>query len=53
MPVADPELREIARKHLLYHKICRKCYARNPISAKKCRRCRSKDLRFKKRELTG
>ncbi|MFQ5818551.1 MAG: 50S ribosomal protein L40e [Candidatus Heimdallarchaeota archaeon] len=52
MPVHDPEKREIARSVLLHVAICRKCYARNPINAKKCRRCRSKRLRRKKTERT-
>ncbi|MGQ4834608.1 MAG: 50S ribosomal protein L40e [Candidatus Asgardarchaeia archaeon] len=49
MPVTDPVKREIAAYHLLNYKICRKCYARNPISATKCRRCKSTRLRLKKR----
>ena len=52
MPVHDPEKREIARAVLLQVTICRKCYARNPIKAKKCRRCRSTRLRRKKTEKT-
>ncbi|MEX2701612.1 MAG: 50S ribosomal protein L40e [Candidatus Baldrarchaeia archaeon] len=52
MPVSDPIKREIAMKHLLYVKICRKCGARNPPSAVKCRRCKSKRLRWKKREAS-
>ena len=53
MPIADPVLRDIARKALLNYKICMKCYARNPISAVKCRRCGSKKLRLKKAKLGG
>ncbi|MCG3218084.1 MAG: 50S ribosomal protein L40e [Candidatus Kariarchaeaceae archaeon] len=49
-PVADPELRELAREHLSNRKICRNCYARNSIRANKCRRCRSTDLRAPRRE---
>ncbi|WP_445870160.1 50S ribosomal protein L40e [Candidatus Jordarchaeum sp.] len=52
MPIGDPDKRRIAAEHLLYVKICRKCYARNPISATKCRRCKSKRLRLKKRQTT-
>ncbi|MFX0162428.1 MAG: 50S ribosomal protein L40e [Candidatus Hodarchaeota archaeon] len=48
MPVVDPEKREIARKALIHSKICRKCYARNPVTATRCRRCRSHRLRMKK-----
>jgi len=51
MPIDDPYKRKIARHHLLMKTVCRKCGALNPIKAKKCRRCRSKDLRLKKREL--
>ncbi len=46
----DPQLIELARRYRLYYKICRRCGARNPITAKKCRRCRSKNLRLKHRE---
>lgn len=53
MPVADPEKREIARKKLLYKKVCMKCYATNPMLAKKCRKCGSKRLRYKNREAKG
>lgn len=53
MPVADPEKREIARKKLLDVKICQKCYARNPLNAKKCRKCGSKRLRLKNKEAKG
>lgn len=51
MPVMDPVKRAIAKKHRLHMKICRECGARNAPSASKCRRCRSKNLRWKKREL--
>lgn len=52
MPVADPDKRRIALHHLLYVTICRDCGAKNPFKATKCRRCRGKDLRPKRRELT-
>ena len=52
MPVMDPIKKAIAQKHRLYMKICRECGARNAKSAVKCRKCRSKNLRWKKRELT-
>ena len=51
MPVMDPIKKAIAQKHRLYMKICRECGARNAPSAVKCRKCRSKNLRWKKREL--
>ncbi|MHA1717931.1 MAG: 50S ribosomal protein L40e [Promethearchaeota archaeon] len=50
MPVTDPYLRRVADHYHLYVYICRKCGARNPFRAKKCRRCHSKDLRPKRRE---
>ena len=50
MPVADPEKARIAQQALLYHSYCRKCGAKNPFGAKKCRRCRSKNLRPKRRD---
>ncbi len=51
MPIEDPFKRSIAAKALLNFKICRKCGARNPITATKCRRCRSTNLRLKKTKL--
>jgi large subunit ribosomal protein L40e len=51
MPVMDPIKKAIAQKHRLHMKICRECGARNAASAVKCRKCRSKNLRWKKREL--
>ncbi|MHA2005967.1 MAG: 50S ribosomal protein L40e [Promethearchaeota archaeon] len=52
MPIDDPFKRRIARYHLLEKSVCRKCGALNPIKAKKCRRCFSKDIRLKRRELS-
>ncbi len=43
MPIF-PEVKE----RLLKKKICMKCSARNPWTAKKCRKCGSTDLRPKK-----
>ncbi|MGD8506807.1 MAG: 50S ribosomal protein L40e [Candidatus Bathyarchaeota archaeon] len=51
MPITDPFKKTIAQKHRLYMKICRECGVRNASSATKCRKCRSKNLRWKKREL--
>jgi len=51
MPVDDPDKKLIAMRNLIYFKICRKCGARNALSAKRCRRCRSGNLRFKRREI--
>ena len=39
----------LAQKYRLHYKICRVCGARNPPTAVKCRRCHSKNLRWKKR----
>ncbi len=51
MPITDPIKKAIAQKARLHMKICRECGARNAPTAKKCRKCRSKNLRWKKREL--
>ena len=51
MPITDVFKKQLAQRHRLFYKICRKCGSRNPISAEKCRRCRSKNLRLKNREL--
>jgi large subunit ribosomal protein L40e len=51
MPVLDPIKKSIAQKHRLYMKICRECGVRNAATALKCRKCKSKNLRWKKREL--
>jgi len=51
MPITDVAKKRIAQQHKLYLKICRTCGARNPANAVKCRKCRGKNLRWKKREL--
>jgi ubiquitin-large subunit ribosomal protein L40e len=51
MPIGDPIKRKIAAHYLLYKSVCRRCGALNPYNAKKCRRCRGKDLRQKRREV--
>jgi large subunit ribosomal protein L40e len=51
MPILDPLKKTLAQKHRLYMKICRDCGARNAESAVKCRKCRSRNLRWKKREI--
>jgi len=53
MPISDPFKRRIAQEHRLYFKICRRCGVRNATSAVKCRKCKSKDLRWKRREVSG
>ncbi|MBS7641274.1 MAG: 50S ribosomal protein L40e [Candidatus Bathyarchaeia archaeon] len=50
MPIVDPLKREIAQRRRLYLKICRDCGVRNAPTAEKCRKCRSRNLRWKKRE---
>ncbi len=49
MPVTDPVKLEIVYNRVLNKMVCRKCGAINPPGAKKCRRCRSKNLRPKKK----
>ncbi|MEM3921285.1 MAG: 50S ribosomal protein L40e [Nitrososphaerota archaeon] len=51
MPIRDVALLQLAQRRRLYHKICMKCGARNAPTAEKCRRCRSYDLRWKRREV--
>ncbi len=51
MPVTDPELVEIVMKRILRKYVCRRCGALNPWGAKKCRRCKSKNLRPKHTEI--
>ncbi|MEM2099047.1 MAG: 50S ribosomal protein L40e [Candidatus Bathyarchaeia archaeon] len=51
MPILDPLKKSIAQQHRLYMKICRDCGARNAGTSTKCRKCRSKNLRWKKREI--
>ena len=45
---ADPASHALARKYICDKLICRHCYARNPLKADKCRRCKHTDLRPKK-----
>jgi len=51
VPIADYFKRTLAQKYRLYVKICRVCGVRNAPTATKCRKCRSTNLRWKKREL--
>ena len=50
MPITDQIKRSIAQKKRLNLKICRECGVRNAPTAKKCRKCRSSNLRWKKKE---
>ena len=51
--LAEEEIdkRELAKQYRLYYKVCRRCGAKNSPRATKCRRCKSKNLRWKKRAL--
>jgi large subunit ribosomal protein L40e len=49
MALAAVDARRLAQQHKLYYKICRDCGARVSPSAKKCRKCKSKNLRWKRR----
>ncbi len=51
MPLRDATLIQLAQKRRLYYKICRECGSRNAPTAEKCRKCRSYNLRWKKREI--
>uniref|UniRef100_A0A7C2VM59 Large ribosomal subunit protein eL40 n=1 Tax=Ignisphaera aggregans TaxID=334771 RepID=A0A7C2VM59_9CREN len=51
MPLTDPELMKLVEKRLLNKKVCRTCGALNPPSATRCRRCRSSNLRPKKKNI--
>lgn len=51
MPVADPELMKIVETRVLNKKVCRKCGALNPPTATRCRRCRSTNLRLKRKQV--
>ena len=45
----DPNLKKLAEKNKCDKMICRKCYARLNIRAINCRKCKSSDLRIKKK----
>ncbi len=49
MPVTDPVKIQIVTKRVLDKLVCRKCGALNPPGAEKCRRCKSRNLRPKKK----
>ncbi len=51
MPITDVFKKQLAQKHRLHYKVCRDCGARNAKAASLCRKCRSYNLRWKKREL--
>ena len=48
----EPTLKSLAEGHNVKKMVCRKCYARLPIRAKKCRKSKcgnSTDIRIKKK----
>ena len=45
----DPALKLLAEKYVCEKMVCRKCYARLNIRTKNCRKCKSTDLRVKKK----
>ncbi len=51
MPITDTFKKQIAQRRRLFFKICWKCGARNAITAERCRKCRSDQLRLKNRAL--
>ena len=51
MPVADPLKKQIAQKARLHMNICISCGCRLDMSATRCRKCRSTQLRLKNRAL--
>ncbi len=51
MPLHDPTLIKIVEERVLNKKVCRKCGALNPPTAEKCRRCKSRNLRPKRKRM--
>ncbi len=51
MPLRDPSLLKIVEERVLNKMVCRNCGALNPPGATKCRRCRSRNLRPKRKKL--
>ncbi|NIM44136.1 MAG: 50S ribosomal protein L40e [Nitrososphaeria archaeon] len=51
MALEEVDARRLAQEYRLFYKICRSCGVRNSRRAVKCRRCKSKNLRWKKREM--
>ncbi len=45
----EPNLMALAKSHNCDKKICRSCYARLHLRAENCRKCKSNDLRKKKK----
>jgi large subunit ribosomal protein L40e len=51
MPITDVVKKQIAQRRRLYFKVCLKCGKKNAITADRCRRCRSDQLRLKNRAI--
>jgi large subunit ribosomal protein L40e len=51
MPITDATKKQIAQQRRLYFKICFHCGGKNPISATRCRKCHSDQMRLKNRTL--
>jgi len=51
MPITDVYKKQLAQKHRLFYKVCRKCGATNSMNSDRCRKCRGSNLRWKKRAL--
>ena len=45
----DPTQKALAEKYNTHKLICRRCYARLSTTSKICRKCKSTDLRIKKK----
>ena len=45
----EPNLKKLAEKYNCDKMICRRCYARLEKRANNCRKCKSSDLRIKKK----
>lgn len=45
----EPNLKILAEKFVSKKQICRKCYARLNIKSNNCRKCKSSNLRLKKK----
>jgi ribosomal protein L40E len=45
----EPNMKNLAQKYNADKMICRRCYARLDCRAKICRKCKSTDLRLKKK----
>jgi large subunit ribosomal protein L40e len=53
MPITDVMKKQLAQRRRLFFKICLKCGSKNPMSATRCRKCRSEYLRLKNRALAA